>query len=152
MKTSSWTIALVALLVAFLVTIPTGCSTQQAPVTQEPAAQAVEQKEEPVYTRTDPGAWEGKQSSHIPVIAYKKTGSGLQVTVTVKHVMDPKAPHFIEWIKLTDGDGKALGEASFAATDKIAEATFELSSAPAKLIAIERCNIHGRWKEEVPVT
>jgi len=151
MKTRNWPILLAALLVAFFVMLPTGCSQQQAPVAEKAAPESMA-KEEPVYTRADPGAWEGKQSSHIPVIVYKKSGTGLDVSVTVNHVMDPALPHFIESIRLTDGEGNVLGEASFVATDKKAEATFKLTSAPAKLVAIERCNVHGLWKEEVPVT
>jgi len=151
MKTRNWPMLPVALLIAFLVMLPMGCSEPQAPVAEKAAPEPAA-KEEPVYTRADPGAWEGKESSHIPVIVYKKTGTGLDVTVTVNHVMDPAIPHYIESIRLMDGEGHVLGEASFVATDKKAEATFKLTSAPAKLVAIERCNAHGLWKEEVPVT
>jgi superoxide reductase len=149
-----WPALLAFLLAAFLVTIPTGCATQQEPVTEEQPAETTEMEaeEEPVYTRNDPGAWEGKESSHIPVITYEKTETGLTVTVTVNHVMDAEIPHYIEWVKLWDGEGNLLGEAAFEATDKTARATFEITSVPTKLVAHERCNVHGIWMEEVPVT
>jgi len=143
------------LLVAFLVTMTIGCATQQEPVAEEQPAETaepeVETEAEPIYTAEDPGAWEGKESSHIPVIAYEKTETGLTVTVTVNHVMDPETPHYIEWVKLMDGDGNLLGEADFEATDEIAQGVFELTSVPEKLVAQERCNVHGIWMDEVEV-
>ena len=151
MKTRNWPRLLIALLAALFVMLLTACSHHQAPVAEKAATETTAAAE-PIHTRGDPGEYEGKESSHVPVIVYKKSGSGLQVTVTVNHVMDPAIPHFIEWIHLMDGDGNILGEKSFVATDAKAEATFNLMSAPARLVAIERCNVHGLWKEEVPVT
>ena len=66
--------------------------------------------------------------------------------------MDSETPHYIEWVKLMDGDGKVLGEASFQATDEKVEAVFDVSPAPARLVAHERCNLHGIWMEQVDVT
>lgn len=156
-----WSALLVVAMVVFLVTLPTGCATQQEPTAQEqPAAEPAAEsapvatigENEPIYTADDPGAWEGKESSHIPVIAYEKTATGLRVTVTVNHVMDASIPHYIEWVKLMDGAGRVYGDAFFEAADANAEATFELETVPAKLVAIERCNMHGLWKEEVDVS
>lgn len=155
------TTLLTAAVAVFLVMLPTGCSTQQEPVAEEPAAAepaametpaATIGENEPIYTAADPGAWEGKESSHVPVITYEKTATGLTVTVTVNHVMDASIPHYIEWVKLMDGEGRVFGDAFFQATDAKAEATFELETVPAKLVAIERCNVHGLWKEEVDVS
>jgi len=144
---------LAALAAVFLTAFAIGCGGAETPAVEE-AAETPEPPpaEEPVFTKDDPGAWEGKESGHVPVIEYEKTDTGLTVTVTVNHVMDSEAPHYIEWIKLMDGEGAVLGESSFEATDEKAVATFELTTVPAKLVAHERCNIHGIWMEEVDVT
>ena len=132
-----------------------GCATSEKPATTEEAAQEppeVAKQEEPIVTKDDPGAWEGKESGHVPVIEYERTASGLKVTVTVNHVMDAGTPHYIEWIRLMDGEGNALGRKEFQATDEKAVATFDLASVPAKLVAHEKCNIHGIWMEEITVS
>ena len=107
------------------------------------AAPAQTTQQEPVYTRDDPGAWEGKEKGHLPQISYEKTGTGLKVIVVVNHVMNAEAPHYIMWIKLADGEGNELGRKEFQPTDQKAEAVFELTSVPAKLVAFEKCNVHG---------
>ena len=117
---------------------------RETDASQAPAAEVI-------YTREDPGAYGGKEDSHIPVVTYERTGSGLKVTVSVSHEMNPDTPHFIEWIQLKDVDGGLLGERTFQATDEKAEAVFELTSVPDRLVAYEKCNLHGIWKEQVDV-
>jgi len=78
--------------------------------------------------------------------------AGLKVTVTVSHEMNPEKPHYIMNIKLEDGEGQLLGEKELEATDEKAEAIFELTTLPSKLVAYERCNLHGLWMEAVDVT
>jgi desulfoferrodoxin (superoxide reductase-like protein) len=82
----------------------------------------------------------------------EKMETGLKVTVTVNHVMNPETPHYIMNIKLKDGEGQLLGEKEFQATDEKAEAIFELFTVPSKLMVYERCNLHGLWMDEVDVT
>jgi desulfoferrodoxin (superoxide reductase-like protein) len=50
-----------------------------------------------------------------------------------------------------DGDGNVLGEKDLVPEDPKAEAVFELSTVPSKLVAEERCNIHGLWKSETEI-
>jgi desulfoferrodoxin-like iron-binding protein len=154
MNTRNALLLLAGLLVLALAVFPIGCSQpEEAPVAEQAAEQAPPAAaEEPIYTRDDPGAWEGKESGHLPVIEYEKAGDGLTVTVTVNHVMDNETPHYIMWIKLLDGEGNVLGQQDFEATEEKAVATFELSTIPAKLVAHEKCNLHGIWMEEVAVS
>jgi superoxide reductase len=105
--------------------------------------------EEVVYTATDPGPWAGKEPAHVPQIAVAKTETGWNVTVTVKHVMSAQPQHFIQWIRLKDGDGAVLGLKEFTPADPKSEAVFELKKLPAKLVAFEHCNVHGLWKSEL---
>jgi len=132
-----------------------GCSRAQdepaQPVEQPAPAQPAEQAAEDVYTREHPGAWGGKEDSHVPQIEYQKTESGMTVTVSVSHEMNPEKPHYIMWIQLKDGEDNLLGEKQFKADDVKAEAVFTLTDGPAKLVAYERCNLHGLWKDEVEV-
>jgi len=142
--------------VGALILLPTACAKKEQKAEQEKTAveaePAAKEAAEVVYTRSDPGAWRGKEDSHVPLIAYEKTETGLTVTVTVNHEMNPDKPHYIMTIMLKDGEDNLLGEKEFQATDEKAEATFELTTIPAKLKAYERCNIHGLWMDEVDVT
>lgn len=141
---------------AALIFLPTGCAKEEQVAeeekTTELAEPAEEKAEEIVYTRSDPGAWGGKEDSHVPQIVYEKVETGVKVTVTVSHEMNSETPHYIMNIKLKNGDGQLLGEKEFQATDEKAEATFMLTTVPSKLIAYERCNLHGVWMDEVDVT
>jgi superoxide reductase len=144
MKQNEFHTPVMILLVALLLLLPVACSRSQ----DEPAAQT----EEAVFTREDPGAYGGKEDSHVPNVAYEKTESGLRVMVSVSHEMNAEKPHYIMWIQLKDGEGNLLGEKQFQATDEKAEAVFELTTVPGKLVAFEKCSLHGLWKEEVEVT
>lgn len=146
----------ILVILAALVMMPTGCTKKEKAIEEEQAAETPEQMtqeaEEVIHTRSDPGAWAGKEDSHVPQIVYEKMETGLKVTVTVNHEMNPETPHYIMNITLKDGEGNLLGEKDFQATDEKAEAIFELATIPAKLVAYERCNIHGLWMDEVDVT
>jgi desulfoferrodoxin (superoxide reductase-like protein) len=141
------------LILAALIVIPTGCAKEEKIVGEEQTAEKEEpasaEAEEKIFTRSDPGAWGGKEDSHIPQIVYEKVEAGLKVTVTVSHEMNPEKPHYIMLIKLKDGEGNLLGEKEFQAADEKAEAIFELSTLPGKLVAYEKCNLHGVWMDEV---
>jgi superoxide reductase len=139
-----------------LVVMPIGCAKEEK-VAEEVQATEIEESEskeaeEAIFTRSDPGAWGGKEDSHVPQIAYEKMEAGLKVTVTVSHEMNAETPHYIMYIQLKDGEGNLLEEKEFQATDEKAEAIFVLATVPDKLIAYEKCNLHGLWMDEVIVT
>lgn len=140
---------------AALIMLPPGCAEEQKVAEEEPSAEetepALEELEEIIYTRSDPGAWGGKEGSHVPQIVYEKIEAGLKVTVTVSHEMNPETPHYIMYIKLKDGEDNLLGEMEFGPANEKAEAIFEIDTIPSKLIAYERCNLHGLWMDEVEV-
>lgn len=146
----------IVLILAALLALPIGCAKEEKVAEEEQAAEKsepeTEEAKEIVFTRTDPGAWGGKEDSHVPQIAYEKMETGLKVTVTVSHEMNPEKPHFIMLIKLKDGDDNLLGEKTLEATDEKAEAVFEIPTVPSKLVAYEKCNIHGVWMDAVDVT
>jgi superoxide reductase len=144
MKQNEYHSPVITLLLVLFLLLPMACSRSQ----DEPA----EQTEEAVFTREDPGAYGGKEDSHVPNVAYEKTESGFRVTVSVSHEMNAEKPHYIMWIQLKDGEGNLLAEKQFQATDEKAEAVFELTTVPGKLVAFEKCSLHGLWKEEVEVT
>jgi superoxide reductase len=123
------------------------------PGLQKEAAQPSSESpaEEIIYTAENPGPWSGKNDAHVPQIVYEKTADGCVVTVTVAHEMAPEKPHYIQWIKLQDGKGRLLGEALFQPDDEKAEAVFALTETPSKLVALEKCNLHGVWKAEIDI-
>ena len=148
--------AFILMIFAALIVLPTACAKEEKVVEEEQAAEktepASEEAKETIFTRSDPGAWGGKEDSHVPQIVYEKIEAGLKVTVTVSHEMNPEKPHYIMNIKLKDGSGKLLGEKEFQAADEKAEVIFELTTVPGKLVAYERCNLHGLWMDEIDVT
>ncbi len=158
MKQNEFHTPVMILLVALFLLLPAACSRSQdepAEQTKEAASETAAEPapaEETVFTREDPGAYGGKEDSHVPNMAYERTESGLRVTVSVSHEMNAEKPHYIMWIQLKDGEGNLLGEKQFQATDEKAEAVFELTTVPGKLVAFEKCSLHGLWKEEVEVT
>lgn len=127
---------------------------QEAPVEEQTAPEAETHpiSAEIVFTKADPGAYQGKEDSHVPQITYEKTETGLKVLVSVLHEMNAEKPHYIMWIKLFDGENNLLGEKEFQATDERAEAEFELTTTPSTLKAYENCNLHGVWMEEIDIT
>jgi desulfoferrodoxin-like iron-binding protein len=122
---------------------------------QNPTTPATQEYSQPKpYTAQDFGPWNaGVAKTHVPEVTFEKAGMGVKVRVQVdNHPMDPQKPHWIMWIKLEDAKGKKLGEKTFQATDPgPAVAVFELPNVPEKVKALQRCNIHGIWLNEVAV-
>jgi desulfoferrodoxin-like iron-binding protein len=117
--------------------------------------QATEEYSQPEpYTTKFFGPWNAAvANTHVPQVTLEKAGQGLKVTVQIdNHPMDPQKPHWIMWIRLEDMKGHKLGEKTFQPTDpRPAVAVFELPAMHPKLKALERCNIHGIWLNEVDV-
>ncbi len=138
-----WILALVIVFLAGAVTAALAQYGTQAPqgTTQEKP-----------YTMTFFGPWnEAVAKTHVPQVTCEKTAKGYTVTVQIdNHPMDPQKPHWIMWIKLEDEKGVKIAEKEFKATDPSpAKAVFEISAKHAKFRAMERCNIHGIWLNEV---
>lgn len=126
-----------------------GGDREEASKPAEVAAEAPSQPDSDIVrTRKDPGAYGGKEDSHVPRIEWKKTDAGLSVTVSVDHEMNPETPHYIMWIGLWDESGRLIGEKTFSAEDEAAVAVFELNRTPSGFKAYEKCNLHGVWMEE----
>jgi superoxide reductase len=78
------------------------------------------------------------KEKHVPVL--EKTADGVKVKVgSVPHPMDEK--HYIEWIELVDGEGKAYRQ--FLQPGMAPEASFCVAG---QVSAREYCNLHGLWK------
>lgn len=96
-----------------------------------------------VYTKNDPGKWEKKVGSHLPVV----TVEGNKVSVATNHPMTEK--HYIVRHTLVSADGKVLGSKTFAPTDKEAVSVYEFSRTPGqKIYATSFCNLHDFWVAE----
>ncbi len=121
---------------------------------QYAAAPAAQEKPQAApYTATSFGPWNAEVAKvHVPEVSFKKVGAETEVTVKVdSHPMDPQKPHYIMWIRLEDENGKKLAEHEFKPTDPAPVATFKLAAVPAKIKALEHCNIHGTWLNEAAV-
>jgi superoxide reductase len=153
--------SLIVLIVSAAAILPMaggGCSKSEeqpkaatAPGTAATAPAEAEQ--EKPYTKDFLGPWNADVAKvHLPQITYEKAGEGLKVTVRVDdHPMNATIPHYIMWIRIEDGKGNVLGRKDFAPTDPAPIATFNLTAAPEKIAAFERCNIHGIWMSDTDV-
>jgi desulfoferrodoxin-like iron-binding protein len=129
-----------------------GAVTTTAALAQYGAQKPAEPQQEKPYTATFFGPWnEAVAKTHVPQVTCEKTAKGYTVTVQIdNHPMDPQKPHWIMWIKLEDEKGVKIAEKEFKATDPgPAKAVFEVSLIHGKFRALERCNIHGIWLNEV---
>ena len=138
---------ILALAIVFLAGAVTAAALAQYG-TQKPA----EPQQEKPFTKDFFGPWnEAVAKTHVPQVTCEKTATGFKVTVQIdNHPMDPQKPHWIMWIKLEDEKGVKFAEKEFKATDPgPAKAVFEISPKHAKFKALERCNIHGIWLNEV---
>ena len=118
------------------------------------APKAQEMTQAQPFTAKFFGPWnEAVAKTHIPMVTFEKTAMGLKVTVQVdNHPMDPKKPHWIQWIRIEDMMGHKLGEKAFQATDPTPPiAVFELDKTYDTLKVFEHCNIHGTWLNEAAV-
>ncbi len=96
-----------------------------------------------VYTKDNPGKWEKKVGSHLPVV----TVEGNKVTVATKHRMTEK--HYIVRHTLVSADGKVLGSKTFAPNDPKAVSVYEFTGTPGqKIYATSFCNLHDFWVSE----
>ena len=154
--------AVLVLSAAVTLPIVAGCGPSEeqpkAPATPGPEAKApapapAAAEQAKPYTKDFFGPWNADVAKvHLATITYEKAGDGLKVTVKVDdHPMNPDIPHYIMWIRIEDGKGNVLGRKDFVATDPAPIATFDLASAPEKIQAFERCNIHGIWMSETDV-
>jgi len=81
---------------------------------------------------------DASKEKHVPAV--EKVAGGFKVKVgSVPHPME--AAHWIEWIEIIDGDAI---QRAFLKPGAAPEAVF--SSASAKVVAREYCNLHGLWK------
>jgi superoxide reductase len=91
------------------------------------------------YTQDHQGRWEGKASSHAPVV----TIEGNKVTMETKHGMSEA--HYIVKHSLLDANGNVLGEQIFFPQDKKAISTYVIEGKYTELYALSFCNIHDLW-------
>jgi len=82
-----------------------------------------------------------KNEKHVPMI--EKIEGGFKVVVgSTLHPME--AEHYIEWIEITDEEGRVYRK--HLAPGDTPEAVFKVDSD--KVVAREHCNKHGLWKGE----
>jgi desulfoferrodoxin-like iron-binding protein len=140
------------LVLFFVVVLAAAAALVAAQYAATPPAQEMTQAQP--YTAKFFGPWnEGVAKVHIPMVKFEKTDMGLKVTVQIdNHPMDPKKPHWIQWIRVEDAMGNKLGEKTFQATDPSpAIAVFEFPQSYDMLKVSEHCNIHGTWLNEAKV-
>lgn len=96
-----------------------------------------------IYTRDDPGRWEGKQRAHVPQV----TVTGSKVAVVTNHPMSQE--HFIVRHTLVLANGTYVGSKTFTPEDK-PQSEYELPAGyKGKFYVTSFCNLHDFWLAEV---
>jgi len=99
-----------------------------------------------IYTKDKPGAWKGKDGSHLPVVTSTKDGEVLKVTVETKHGMS--AAHYIVRHVIISEAGEVLGAKTFSPDDKPVS-THEIKVAALgktpNVFVTSYCNLHDLW-------
>jgi desulfoferrodoxin (superoxide reductase-like protein) len=89
-----------------------------------------------VLTAHAPGAWAGKELSHVPVVV----SSGGRCSVAVPHP-STTPEHWVEWVwARDDATGSVLAVKKFAPGEK-PELTFEVPASVKTVTAFEACNL-----------
>jgi len=98
-----------------------------------------------VFSKDHPGAWAGKEGTHVPVA---KADGGM-LTVTTPHVMTDA--HYIVSHTVVLEDGKLLGRKTFTPKD-MPVSTYTLpASYKGKVTVTSTCNQHDFWVSSLTV-
>jgi desulfoferrodoxin (superoxide reductase-like protein) len=105
----------------------------------------------PIFSAEEPGEWQGKQETHVPVATLTDTA----VEIVVEHVMDDgtddgKKLHFIEFIWIIDADtGECLAAKRLLPNHGAeAKASFKGNFKDRCITPYATCNLHGTWRGE----
>jgi superoxide reductase len=98
-----------------------------------------------IYTKAQPGIWEGKEGSHLPYIEV----SGKKGEIINDHGMSPE--HYIVRHTLVSTDGEVIFGHTFAPTDDEAVSEFDGSKVDTgkTYYALSFCNLHDLWLAEI---
>lgn len=93
-----------------------------------------------VYTKDQQGMWEGKATSHVPIVDTKD----LDVVITTPHPMSE--PHYIVRHTIVDDKGKVVHSKTFTWKDQpVSKTKLEKKG---KYVATSFCNLHDLWVKE----
>ena len=99
-----------------------------------------------IYTKEHPGAWKGKEGSHIPSVAAEKSGDKLVVKLENKHGMSES--HYIVRHTVVAECGMVLGAKTFSWKDEPIS-THEIKLAAdgktQHVFVLSYCNLHDLW-------
>jgi superoxide reductase len=99
-----------------------------------------------IYSKEHPGAWKGKEGSHIPSVEAKKSADGLTLTLQNKHGMSEQ--HYIVRHTVVAECGKVLGAKTFTWKDQ-PRSTHEIKLAAGEkydhVFVLSYCNLHDLW-------
>jgi superoxide reductase len=95
-----------------------------------------------IFTKNDPGKWEGKQGTHVPQVKV----AGAKVSAVTKHPMSKE--HYIVRHTLVLANGTFVGSKTFTPDDK-PESEYNLPAGyKGKFYVTSFCNLHDFWLAE----
>ena len=109
------------------------------------SAAAPSPEENIVFSKEHPGAWAGKEGTHVPVA---KVDAGM-LTVTTPHVMTDA--HYIVSHTVVLEDGKFLGRKTFTPKDMPMSTHALPAGYKGKVTVTSTCNQHDFWTASITV-
>ncbi len=108
-------------------------------------AAAASPDENLIFTKEHPGAWAGKEGTHVPVAKVE----GGMLTVTTPHVMTEA--HYIVSHTVVLEDGKFLGRKTFTPKDMPVSTHALPAGYKGKVTVTSTCNQHDFWASSITV-
>ncbi len=110
----------------------------------------------PIQKIKDPANLTPAETKHSPKITVEgpvKAGEPAKVTVAVGRAMHPmEAKHHINWIELYAGDQRIARVDLVPEVSKPVVTFMVVLSGATTLRALEECNLHGVWEEDLDVS
>ena len=124
-------------------TVLFGAATAALPAVASAAATSPE--ENIVFSKDHPGAWAGKEATHVP----QAKADGGMLTVTTPHVMTDA--HYIVSHTVVLEDGKLLGRKTFTPKDMPVSTYMLPAGYKGKVTVTSTCNQHDFWVSNITV-
>jgi desulfoferrodoxin (superoxide reductase-like protein) len=104
------------------------------------------------YTLEEPGMWEGKEETHLPIVKIEREGRGVtKVLVKIHSAQGFNKEHYIEKIGIMDEFKRDINVVALQPQDRHinepiqAEFTLKDIQENPKIKAFVKCNIHDLW-------
>merc|ERR1711907_275669 len=109
--------------------------------------------DKPIFTEANPGKWDGKEDTHVPIAKVIKTGSTEDTNsileIEIPHKMNKD--HWIDYLYAKNQDGKIIFHEKFGHDAREARLYHLLEPQDKEVTPYAHCNLHGTWSGDTMV-